>query len=275
MADNDLSNRPPFSDLPAASGTAVADRSPGVLSGSGLDRLKKMSTTAGLGSGDYAAINTLAVIALTAALLGGLAALLWVAMLAVPVVAAVVAVVAVRQIRDSNGTQTGRREALAALLISLGVVGYVVGGRVLNDLRTKPDREEILGVISEFDKAMAANEPGRAYQLTTPAFRTRVAEKKWRAMFAEFEAVPELGAIVGVNWNNVPLAFEEGPQGGNRLAYANVLFRYRRGAEPGRLTLAFARVDGKWLINNIEKLFGKAAKSADQGGPAAEADSSP
>src|SRR2546429_5411940 len=79
-----------------------------------LARLHKMSTTAGVASQQYVAINNAAVIA---ALLGvaSALALLTPTLLIVPLAGVVVAIVSWRQISNSNGTETGKPLALLGL----------------------------------------------------------------------------------------------------------------------------------------------------------------
>src|SRR5271167_101284 len=88
-----------------------------------FQRLHKMSTTAGLGSGDYVAINNAA---LTALLLGIASCLvLWgsTLLLVIPALSVLSAILAFRQVSASNGTQTGKGMALLGLLLSLGMGG--------------------------------------------------------------------------------------------------------------------------------------------------------
>src|SRR5438046_4707720 len=94
------------STAPAA---AVADDDP-------LARLHKMSTTAGLGTTEYVAINPVSVTAFFAGLASGLA-LLDPILLAVPVLAIVLSIVALHQISRSAGTQTARGLARGGLLV--------------------------------------------------------------------------------------------------------------------------------------------------------------
>src|SRR5215510_13989681 len=72
-----------------------------------LAHLHKMSTTAGLGTTEYVAINPLAVTAFFLGLASSLA-LLDNTLLAVPALALIIAIVALRQIFGSGGTQTGK-----------------------------------------------------------------------------------------------------------------------------------------------------------------------
>ncbi|MDB5297501.1 MAG: hypothetical protein JWO31_3484 [Phycisphaerales bacterium] len=248
-----------------ASPTATGSTAPAVTleppaPRSGIERLAKMSTTAGVGTGDYAALNNLAIIGFAVALLlGGLAFLSWL-MLGIPAAALVCGVVALRQIGQSNGTQTGRFWAWGAVVISLGILGFVVGGWAVQNVKTKPDREAILAAVGAFDKAMADGDPAAAYRLTSPAFQQRVTEKQWVGTFAEFERVPELGAVTGVSWNGVPVLFDDPVENQPPTASVTVLFKYRKGGDPGRVPVGFSKTDGKWTIGAMPTLFRPPAK---------------
>ena len=113
-----------------------------------MKALYHMSRTAGVGLGDYAAINVLAVVGLIV----GIACFLLLIfgdsliMLVLPAAALIVCVVAILQIRNSNGTQVGT--GLAAAGIALGLVSnaqfYTVPvlekalGAILDDLSIDP-----------------------------------------------------------------------------------------------------------------------------------------
>src|SRR5262245_42402152 len=90
-----------------------------------LAHLHKMSTTAGLGSGDYVAVNGTAVFALILGLFSFLAFFSEM-LLIVPLAAVVVSIIAFRQINRSSGTQTGRWIVVIALLAALVGGGFVV-----------------------------------------------------------------------------------------------------------------------------------------------------
>src|SRR5436190_20522337 len=81
-----------------------------------LARLHKMSTTAGLGTTEYVAINPLAVASIFLGV-ASLLALLDNLLLAVPVLAIICSVWALSQIRNSGGTQSGRALAILGLLL--------------------------------------------------------------------------------------------------------------------------------------------------------------
>src|SRR5207249_5999139 len=88
-----------------------------------LAHLHKMSTTAGLGSGDYVAVNGTAVFALMLGVASALA-LMTEVLLIIPLVCVIASVIAWGQIRHSNGTQTGKRLVIAALVLGLGLGGF-------------------------------------------------------------------------------------------------------------------------------------------------------
>src|SRR5436309_10235622 len=81
-----------------------------------LAHLHKMSTTAGLGTTEYVAINPLAVATVFLGAASALA-LLDHTLLAIPVLAVVCAIVALRQVIRSGGTQTGRGIAVLGLVL--------------------------------------------------------------------------------------------------------------------------------------------------------------
>src|SRR3954469_19562554 len=90
-----------------------------------LAHLHKMSTTAGLGSTDYVAINPVAV---AASLLGLASALVLLDLLlgVIPLLAIGCAVVSLIQISRSGGTQTGRKWAVLGILLAIAFSSVVV-----------------------------------------------------------------------------------------------------------------------------------------------------
>src|SRR6478609_7278380 len=87
-----------------------------------LARLHKMSTTAGLGTTDYVAINALAVASVFLGL-ASLLAMLDPLLLALPVLAIGCSIWALTQIRHSGGTQSGASLAILGLLLAVGCFG--------------------------------------------------------------------------------------------------------------------------------------------------------
>src|ERR1700677_2549038 len=101
-----------------------------------LAHLHRMSTTAGLGSQEYVAINVTSIIAV----LFGVASLLAVAspvLLVFPVVGVILSVAAIRQINHSNGTQTGKGLAILGLLLSGLITAGILSSQEVHAVRAR------------------------------------------------------------------------------------------------------------------------------------------
>jgi hypothetical protein len=79
-------------------------------------------------------------------------------LLVVPLAAVVVAVIAYCQIRDSNGTQTGRGLVAVGLLLALGLGGFVVARETTRGLRTRDDRAAIAQLIQNVGERTRAGD---------------------------------------------------------------------------------------------------------------------
>src|SRR5437762_797964 len=89
-----------------------------------MTRLYKMSTTAGVGSQDYVAINNAAIVSVILGLCTALA-FLGIPFLIVGAAGIVFGIIAIAQIRHSNGTQGGIGLAVLGILLSLALAGSV------------------------------------------------------------------------------------------------------------------------------------------------------
>jgi len=89
-----------------------------------IAHLHKMSTTAGVGSQDYVAINNAAIVSVILGLCTALA-FLGIPFLIVGAAGIVSGIIALLQIRHSNGTQGGRGLAILGMLLSLALAGSV------------------------------------------------------------------------------------------------------------------------------------------------------
>ena len=107
-----------------------------------LSTLHKMSTTAGVASQQYVAINSAAVVA---ALLGVASALTIFSplLLVIPLAGIVVAIFAWRQISDSSGTEAGKPVAVLGLLLSLLIGGAATTKEVLEHTHATADAKQI------------------------------------------------------------------------------------------------------------------------------------
>ena len=98
-----------------------------------------MSTTAGITTQEYVAINIPSIVALFLGLAGVLA-VLWPVLLLVPAAGVVVGLIALAQIRASNGTQTGRGFALLGSSCRLAIGSFVAVRSVIERNQSGADR---------------------------------------------------------------------------------------------------------------------------------------
>jgi hypothetical protein len=138
--------------------------------------LYKMSRTAGVGLGDYAAVNVLSVIGLLLGL-GSVLALIFADasfMLVIPLAALVVCVIAATQIVRSNGTQTGLLLAGIGLLGALGFGGTTLAGRFTQAAAEKRDRAAIESLVEQFEQNVLKRDFAAAYQQFDERFKEDV-----------------------------------------------------------------------------------------------------
>lgn len=240
---------------------ATSDSSPQAVAGasstqSGNDallNLHKMSTTAGLGSADYVAVNPLAV---TAVVLGAASWLLWVfkqeLLLVIPLAAAVCAVVAIWQVARSNGTQTGYWAALG--LISALVVSGLFGAGKVSAARVKAAEADAVGqVVTRFGEYAAAQEWEKAYALFHPTFQERISPTRFVQLLKIATDNPSMGKFEGFRWNGrIELT---GDPAGEYGAVSILIFKFEKGEVPGMPSIYFIKTPQGWQILRSPDLF--------------------
>ena len=219
-----------------------------------LARLYHMSTTAGVGTQDYVAINPTAIVAL----LLGFASVLVIfsnVLLIVPLVGGICAIVALVQIRRSNQTQTGTWLALLGLLLSL-ILG---GGWALSDViaasRHKADEQQIAKLLHHMGQDLAAGRYEQAYKLFDDRFHERVPLATFETAFAGFAKVSSMGELESVEWNNGRIEFEDRGDPPVHLAVTMGLFKFKANPQPSRITVQLENPGDGWRIEDIPNLF--------------------
>ncbi len=225
-------------------------------------RLHKMSTTAGIGSQDYVAINALSVVAIILGLASSLA-LLDPLLLVIPAAGIVCAIVALRQIGRSNQTQTGKALAWGGMLLSLLFCG-LVGGRELRDAASnRADEQSIARLIEQLDTDIKRGDWEHLYAQCSDRFTERVSPEqfieRWNAQLKN----PYFGKINRVSWKGVAAFYTE-PQTQQRVAQSQAIFDVASGEQ--RIDIGFRRVDDKWMIDALPQIFPQ--EQPGQGGPA-------
>src|SRR5438105_4652126 len=141
-----------MTDLKPDQNTATSDPPAG---DDPLAHLHKMSTTAGLGTTEYVAVNGTSIVAL---ILGVASALSLFAneLLVIPLVAIVLSVVAFFQIKNSNGTQTGKSLAALGLVCALGFTALVGGRLLFQIIGNRSDEQAVDQLLSQLDQTLRA-----------------------------------------------------------------------------------------------------------------------
>jgi hypothetical protein len=235
--------------LPTAPATTDASGSDSLAS------LHKMSTTAGISSQEYVAINVPSLLALLLGAASVLAVLMPVPLLLIPAVGVITGLVALSQIRRSNGTQTGRGFALLGIVLALAIGGLVLVRAVVEQNRGRADRAVLAQKIEELGRHVSAKEYDKAYAMFSDRFRARVNRTAFDATWDQAQGYPELGRIVSMSWNQTSIAVEKDPNSENRVSSAYAWVKFEKSPEMARHPIVFRTVDGQWVLDDIPQMF--------------------
>ena len=218
-----------------------------------LMHLHKMSTTAGLGSTDYVAINPTSVLAVILGLASVGAVLFDKILLIIPLAGVICAIVALYQISHSGGTQTGRGLAVLGLLLSLGFAGYVGYQSFAKLQQERRDRATIETLISQFTGHIQNAEFDKGYNLFSPRFQERVKLQEFsdRMKYVQDGSWGKLQSIS----TSGRYAFNSDPTTGIRIAQTILQMRLDKYPEPSNQEAVFRLVGGQWKIEDIPGLF--------------------
>jgi positive regulator of sigma E activity len=218
-----------------------------------FSHLHKMSTTAGLGSGDYVAISGTAIAAILLGVCSALVLFDSPIFLIVPLIGLIAAVAAFVQISHSNGTQTGRELAAVGLLLCLGFGGFYTCKTVYSALRNRSDEQQIVTTAHRLGELLKNQSYIDAYALMDDRFRQRVPLAQFETAWQRMSASPILGGIQRLDWNE-RLVFDTDAVDGSQVA-TGMMKLYARPAEPIRLGMAFRSENGSWLVDQIPDLY--------------------
>ena len=218
-----------------------------------LAHLHKMSTTAGLGTTEYVAINGPSVVAVILGLASALA-IVDKTLLIVPLAGVICSIVALRQIGKSAGTQTGRGLAVLGLLLSLGFAGYVGYMGIAKASQEKSDKAAIEAIIVELTGYIQKGEFDKAYNLFSPRFQERVPLQRFKDVMGYVKSHPQYGNLKGMTTNG-RYAFDSDENTGIRIGQVILLMNLDKFTEPSRQDAVFRVVGGQWKIENIPGLF--------------------
>jgi hypothetical protein len=210
-----------------------------------LHKLHRMSRTAGLGTQEYVAINVAAVMTLLLGLASALA-MVTSLLLVIPVAGVVCGIVALYQIKDSNGTQTGKGIAWTGIALSV-LFAALVGGRViLENVRTRADRDAVVAAVAQFGQKLSASDFKGAYEMLSPRMRERVPLADFEGQMKARYAHPMHGKITSFTSTGRVL-IESDPETKSRFAQTQAVITVEHG-EPDRPQLVLAHEPGGWMI---------------------------
>lgn len=216
-----------------------------------LKGLYRMSTTAGLGSTEYVAINPLAVTAIVLGLLSAIVLLGW-PLLIVPIAAVIFAIVALRQIRNSNGTQTGSGLAWGGIVLGVAFVALVGTRQVTARMEASAAQEQISVMAAELGNRLGKRDWQGAYGLFSPQFQQLWPPAQFVDRMEQVLATETLGALRSAS-AGARVHIEDYAAG--RRGIGNIHFTFEKRGEPATLGIEYILVGDQWRINDIPALF--------------------
>src|SRR2546430_13813512 len=163
-----------------------------------IAHLHKMSTTAGVGSQDYVAINNAAIVSVILGMCTALA-FLGIPFLIVGAAGIVSGIIALMQIRHSNGTQGGKGLAILGILLSMALAGSVAAANIIDWRREHQDQLQIDRVLDQLGQALASEQYDKAYQFFTPEFQGISKPEIFRIQLQQYQQY--FGKIDGMSSN--------------------------------------------------------------------------
>jgi len=224
--------------------------------GDPLLHLHKMSTTAGLGSQEYVAVNVTSVIAI----LFGLASLLAIAspvLLVFPVVGVGLSLIALRQIRNSNGTQTGGGLAILGLVFSGIITAVIFSYQGVQAVHRRADKQAIAGLCQKYGELLDQRKFAEAYDLFDSDFQNRVGKQ---AFINSLTMIQNRGTVVPpidqISWNGLADFHEDDTSTETADSVMKIHYKGLDSSLSDRGQIHFKRSgDSPWLIDNIPEQF--------------------
>ena len=229
-----------------------------------LSRLHKMSTTAGIATQEYVAINSMAIAAAVVGLATAVVLTGYTVFLVLAVAGVVCGVLALQQIRDSAGTQGGRGIAVLGIVLSLLFGGIGIARMVLDARRERADAVLLAQAIKDLGATLAAGEFKKAYESTDPVFQRTHPYTRWEQVFkGQAEAFGKLTKFEG---NGIVqfTTLADGTYTGVTMIVAQ--WEKRLGEDARLATYLTPDETGKWRIYRIIQGFEDQQNRARGGG---------
>lgn len=248
----------------ASSTAPVADHTDPAADTDPLLHLHKMSTTAGLGSQDYVAVNVPSVVAV----LFGLASLLAIAspvLLVFPIVGVGLSLIALRQVRQSNHTQTGAGLAILGLVFSGVITAVIFSYQGWQAIHRRADQRDIAALVQKYGELLNQRKFNEAYDLFDSDFQNRVSKQAFIVALTQIQnQAPLIPPIDAMMWNGLADFHQDDADTETADSVIKIHFKdYDLGME--REPIHFKRSgDGPWQIDNIPEEFPSAKQLSHQ-----------
>ena len=230
--------------------------------GDSLAHLHRMSRTAGLGSGDYVAINVPAVVAVILGL-GSAMVVVDPLFLELPLAGIVISIIAIVQVKNSNGTQSGMIMGIAGLILSLGFFTYKAGGQTFQEFRTREDRQSIERLLNDFGQDLYRGDERSltdAYSNFDSTFTGRVPLTHFTMIFNSARNSPYFGVIQSIE-SNGQMSFSTDPRTGESVAGGLAIVHLAKGdpRDAPHWMMNFRKEGDRWRVEDMPELFPNAA----------------
>ncbi len=218
--------------------------------------LYKMSTTAGMGAGDYVEVNRAAVVSVVLAVCSLLSMLGW-PFLLLGLAAVICGLVALRQIHCSSGTQGGR----AVAWVGIGGALLIAGGVFTTDLVRRAgeaaDGRRINDLINQLGAALASADYERARSLFVPEFQQKMPPEKFKSVWVRLNESGSLGSITGLKGND-RFSFTHGKGGAVYFGFTKCTVQFEKDPQAGVISVIGAREEGgAWRLYDLPEVFPK------------------
>lgn len=209
--------------------------------------LYKMSTTAGVGSQEYVAINN---VAIASAVLGLSTALAFLGplFLVLALAGIICGIIALRQIHNSSGTQGGRAVAWIGIILCLAMAGSVVVYNVMDRLREREDERQINALIEQMGKDVKAGDYAKVFAIFDAEFQNGWKLPAFTLRWQTQEGFN--GAIQEIHGSD---AFQFTVAGGGTVeAYTLVKVKYANMPVERPYNIFLRKRDGQWRVRGFD-----------------------
>jgi hypothetical protein len=243
--------------------TAAAESAAAADAADPLHNLYRMSRTAGLGSGDYVAINNTSILALILGLAGVLS-MVYPLLLIISAAALVCGIMALVQIRSSNGTQSGRIFAVLGILLALGLGGLAGARLAMAGIDAHREEAAIDSLVKRTSDLLLQKNYEEAYKSCfSDNFKSQFTQQEFVDRWRPFERYA--GGIKAFDWGkHADIQAVRGSD--TKRAAAGSIIRFNSTTDVATQAIVFVKENGEWRIDYLQSLFEKESRGKGSAG---------